>query len=70
MREEQEKRWMSLADEPGLRAPLRRTPRPTMRMFRPEWQLEIGYVVNATLAFRLEFGPALCWRTCDCITLP
>ena len=46
MREEQEKRWMSLADEPGLRAPMRRTPRPTMRMFRPEWQLEIGYVVN------------------------
>ena len=48
MREEQEKRWMNLADEPGLRAPHagRRTPRPTMRMFRPEWQLEIGYVVN------------------------
>ena len=64
MREEQEKRWMRLADEPGLRAPLRRTPRPTMRMFRPEWQLEIGYeyvVLKAALAFRRLAGTVK-WR--------
>ena len=33
-----------------------------MRMFRPEWQLEIGYVVNATLAFRLVWAGTVKWR--------
>ena len=33
-----------------------------MRMFRPEWQLEIGYVVNAALEFRLVLAGTVKWR--------